>query len=393
MVIKINSDKSNISMKLFIFITVFNSFFVSLCNRLPYSGIVITVSSILIILWTLFDIRAKLPAIHVFVFVALALISFINCLIFDVELSAYVMVYLFCYLPMIIAGGIIDFEENKRYLYQVSCVYLIILFIYMIFNYSKVSTVYSDFIDYMGFAYYALPALLIIMYHFFETRDKISMILCIVGAVYLIVCGTRGPILCAGVYLLYCVYNDLKGRDFKRKILFFSVVILGLIVFLNIQSIAQYLYPIFQRNGFSTRFLLYFIRNNNNFLNLEGRDTIQDIVTDNINSHFLTGSGLMSDRTLFGGNEMGYSHNIFLELFNSFGVPFGLLLSVVLMLLILMAYRRASSNTYKNYIMIYFCAALVKLFVSSSFMQESTIFILIGICLFAVQTKTNREVL
>ncbi len=391
MVIKINTGKFNISMKLLVFITVFNTFFVSLGNKLPYGEKITPLVTAVTILWTLFTVRKRLPLLHILIYGVLALISAFNCLFFNVELSTYVMTYLFCYLPMIIAGGVIDFEENKQYIFRVSCVYLAFLFVYMVFGYSKISTVYSDFIDYMGFAYYALPSLLFVIYHFFEKRDKLSLFFCILGAIYLGICGTRGPILCTGIYLLYCVYCDLRDGSIKRKILIFAAVISGLAVFLNMSQIALLLYPYFQKNGFSTRFLLYFLRKNNKILSLEGRETIKWIVTENINSHFLTGTGLMSDRELFGGSEKLYSHNIFLELVNSFGVPLGFILSGALVLLLVMAFIKATSNTIRNYIMIYFCAAIVKLVVSSSFMQESSVFILIGICIGVLRKKRETD--
>ena len=365
--------------KCLIFICIFYTFFMSLCNRLPNGTSVALVLSIFVVSGYALTNRIKLYKRDFFVFIGVFLICLFNCLLFNVEFSEYVRTFLFCFIPMILVGGIIDIRKNYKFIYVVSCIYIVFLLIYMVTGYAKSSTVYSDYIDYLGFAYYAIPALLFIIYYYFETRSKIAIVFMALGMLYLAICGTRGPVLCVFVYLVYCVIRDWNQGSKKRKLFILCILIVSFIVLMNMRSIALYLYPIFQRNGFSTRFFLFFL-NKLNIADLTGRDVIRDTVVQSINEHFILGSGIMGDRVLFGVGDQGYSHNLILEVLNNFGVPLGLIFLTLLFGLVIVSFAKTKSKTYREFIAIYTVAAIVKLLLSASFMQESTLFLLIGIC-------------
>ena len=365
--------------KCLIFISIFYTFYISLCNRLPNGTTVAIILGVLIIVGYVLTNKVRLYSRDFFVFFGVFMLCLLNGLFFNVEFTEYVRTFLFCFIPMIIIGGIVDVRKNYKYIYQVSCIYIGFLLVYMVTGYTKISTVYTDNIDYLGFAYYAIPALLFIINYFFETKSKISMAFVALGILYLAICGTRGPVLCTFIYLFYCVMRDWKRGSVKRKLIILLLILIGFIILLNMRSIALYLYPIFKRNGFSTRFFLFFLKDLD-ITDLTGRDSMRKTVLENINSNFLLGSGIMGDRVLFGGGDQGYSHNLILEVLNSFGVPLGVLLLCSLFLLIIISYVKTKSRIYKEFIIIYTVAAIVKLLFSASFMQESSLFILIGIC-------------
>ena len=376
--------------KCIIFICVFYTFFMSLCNRLPSGTIVALVLTILAVCGYAFTNHKKLYRRDFLVFVGIFLICLFNCLLFNVEFSEYVRTFLFCFIPMILVGGIIDIRKNYKYIYVVSCIYITFLLIYMVTGYARSSTVYSDYIDYLGFAYYAIPALLFIINYYFETRSKLAIVFAALGILYLAVCGTRGPVLCTFVYLIYCVIRDWKQGNIKRKLFILIILIGGFVVLMNMRSIALYLYPIFQRNGFSTRFFLFFLKKLD-VTDLTGRDTLRDTVLHNINQHFVLGSGIMGDRALFGGGDQGYSHNLILEVLYNFGVPLGVVLLALLFGLVAVSFVKTKSKIYREFIAIYTVAAIVKLLFSASFMQESTLFLLIGLCFAGLRANEDNE--
>lgn len=391
MTLRINKCGSGLWEKCLIFLCMFYTFFVSASNRLPSGTKVALVLSILVLSGYSFTKNKRLYRRDFIVFMGIFLICLLNCLIFNVEFSEYVRAFLFCFIPMILVGGIIDIKSNYKFIYAVSCVYLAFLSFYMVMGYARSSTVYSDYIDYLGFAYYAIPSLLIIINYYFTTRSKLAIIFMILGVFYLVICGTRGPVLCTFVFLLYCVVREWKKWKIKRKVFILVLFFGGIILLMNMRSVALIFYPIFQKNGFSTRFFLFFL-NKLDITDLTGRGALRNTVVQSIKQHFLFGSGIMGDRVLFGGGEKGYSHNLVLEVLNSFGVPLGLVLLSLLLGLIAVSFVKTKSKIYREFIAIYTDAAIVKLLFSASFMQESTLFLLIGICLAGLRANADKPI-
>lgn len=389
MVLRINKNKSmsEFIMKCFIFITVFYSFFTSLCNRWSGGSVVSIVLAGIVILGLYFTHQIPIYKKDIAVCLGFLCLCILNCLLFQVDFDTYVNTFLFCCIPMIVAGGIIDFKKYHSFIYWMATAYIGFLFLYMVLSYTRISTVSSDYIDYLGFAYYAIPSLLIIIYKLFETRSKVALMFTGIGCMYLLICGTRGPMLCVFTYIVYCMLKDLNRGNLRRKVIVLSIIVVSFLVFINLKSIAEYLYPIFKRNGYSTRFLLFFMREMN-IGDLTGRDTISKTVINSINEKFVVGNGLMGDRKLF-GNEKLYSHNFVLEVFNSFGVPIGSVLLLGLFTLIGVALKKTKSSIYRNYIVIYVVASVEKLLISSTFMQETTLFLLIGICFAALRAPSD----
>lgn len=181
----------------------------------------------------------------------------VNVLIFDIKNTQTIVPYFIFGLPMILAGALIEINDlNKKFIYNVAVIYIWFLFFYMVFKYTKISTVSTDFADYLGFAYYALPSLPIVIYHFYRKRDWLSGGTSIAGLFYLLICGTRGPILCTGLFILYCIGLSFKNKGNTKIKLFilFAFILMGVMI-LNLREIAEYLYPFFRKKGFLLDFL------------------------------------------------------------------------------------------------------------------------------------------
>ena len=380
-------NRAELSLKPFIFLTFFYTFYLSICNKISFIPFLSVIMAIAILIILCKSIQISMRKIEIFTFICLFLLSLCNIVLFGTEVNTYILVYLFCLLPMMFAGIIVDLEKYHSFIYKISVVYVIFLLAYLSMVYLRSSTVHTDFADFMGFAYYVVPALLIITYNYFKDRKIFDLIMMGIGGVYLIICGTRGPLLCVIVFGAFCVFMDIKAHgNSKRKLAIIGILLTAAFAALNLRSISLFLYPIFQRYGFSTRFFQIII-SGNSFTVDTGRNDIYSVVMENIGSHPITGTGLFSDRMLFGGDNTAYSHNFILEIINSFGIPVGCLLLFLLFALIIYSFSHTKSSTYQYYIAIYVSAAIVKLTFSSSFMQESTFFILIGICFAALRHR------
>lgn len=383
-----NVSLSKIFMKLFIFITVFYTFYISAFNALGILGIPAVGTAIMIILGTIFTNKIRLSRANIIAFLSVFLLFILNALLFGVVFTDYLNTFFFCFIPMILAGGIIDFEKYHGYMYRVSCFYILVLLIYVIWHY--VGTLHlstTDNVDIMGFAYYAIPSMMIIIYNYFREKKTLNLLFLILGAVYLLICGTRGPILCVLVFGMFCLAMDLKNGDARKKLWILALCIFAFLFLMNLRSIAASLYPIFQKYGFSTRFFAWII-NEDSLVGLSGRDSVYGTVLRHISEHPILGGGLMEEWIAL----RGYAHNIVLELFNAFGIPVGIIIIATLLFLVVFAFVKTKSVTYKYYIAAFACVPFVKLMVSSSFLQESSLYILIGMCFSALRYKNSGRI-
>ena len=381
MKIKISTKQifDDIWIKALIFITVFSSFYTSIINK---CGIPSFLSAILVVLvcFGAYGLgHVQLYVKDTIITLVLFILCLINVIIFNVKIDEY-MISFFSFIFMIIASGSIDYEKHQDYILNMSSLYILVLFVYRLFFYR--AAVSSDYFDDMGFAYYITPSAIILTYYFFRDRRIKHLILLIMSVIFLFVCGTRGAILCCVLFVIYCLIMEMQKIKTKKKWILFAALLLVLIAIINFRHIVAWTYPFLKENGFSTRWMRY-LQSGGGLFETSGRDVIIKTVADNIFKHPIWGGGLMEDRISIGG----YCHNIILELLNSFGIPLGVLLFIALLFLIIYSYIKTKSIVYKYYIAAFTCISVVKLMVSSSFMQESSLFILIGICLGALRYK------
>jgi O-antigen ligase len=103
---------------------------------------------------------------------------------------------------------------------------------------------------------------------------------------------------------------------------------------------------------------------------------------ENIDAHPVIGSGLMSDRIVLDGV---YTHNLFLEIINAFGLPLGVFLIIALGFLLIRGFLGTRSIAYKNYICIFFAASVIRLLFSYSFMEDIHFYMMLGVCFSAFE--------
>ena len=374
----------DIWIKALIFVTVFNSFYTSIINKVGVSSFLSVIFLILLCFGAYGLGHVQLYVKDTIITLVLFLLCLLNVMIFNVKIDDY-MITFFSFLFMIIASGSIDYEKHQNYILSISSLYILVLFVYRLFFYR--TTVSSDYFNDMGFAYYITPSAIIVIYNFFRDRKIKHLILLIMSAFFLFICGTRGAILCCVLFVIYCIIMEMQKIKTHKKWILFAALLLVLIAIINFRHIAAWTYPFLKENGFSTRWMRY-LRSEGGLFETSGRDVIIKIVKDNIFKHPILGGGLMEDRILMGG----YSHNIILELLNSFGIPLGAILFIALLFLIIYSYIKTKSTVYKYYIVAFTCVSVVKLMVSSSFMQESSLYILIGICFRALRCENENGV-
>lgn len=377
MQLNVKIDVENLVEKCFIFITMFNLFYHQILKRVMFGeSLNVIISGIVIALFFYKNYR-RIPLLTVVIYLVISIITLLNVFVFQIEEAFNILPqYLLFTVPAMFAGCTIDFYKNERFIQCISVIYVISNFIFILSVASRRSNMATSGIDHMAFAYQALPAVLILLYHFKKNHNVFNGIMAALALIYIVACGTRGPIICIVVFGLLIFLKDLRKFDTKKIAMIMLAIIGSVGVIINWFNIIKLLIPIFDKYRLSTRILYSLITTSDNSFS-SGRDSIYKIILNNINQHAIFGTGIMSDRMLLNGM---WSHNVILEVLNDFGIPIGGTLIVFLVVLIIRRVRNLKNREFLNIIIIYFSCTIIKLMLSATFLTEFNLYFFIGLC-------------
>ena len=268
-------------------------------------------------------------------------------------------------LPFFFVGFIfINTEKNLSMLDKIAILSISVSFFYnVIMGKSKME--YS-FQENMSAAYNLLPQCLIVLAHFFYKKNFVDVIAFAVGLFLLLGFGTRGALVSSAFtcVLLLC-YSLIKGN----KKLAISVLMIGCLIVFEIYSFINEIMRFFANVGLSTRIFDRLILAEK--VDSSGRDLIYEKVWNNID--FLQMHGFAGDRFLLGT----YSHNLFLEMWYSFGLLGGTLILLLIFAVIIIAlYYSEKRDAYFLIVLIGFVFG--QLLFSGSFLHQGWLYFLIG---------------
>lgn len=235
----------------------------------------------------------------------------------------------------------------------------------------------------MALSYYLLFSAILFADDLIDTFRFQSLIALIVTIFIIIALGSRGPLLSLFMFVVLKLIKQRKRLTYQKFVFTLSIALFSILALLNLEKIFIFLYNLLLNYGINSRTLWIFI---NEEFYLSGRDTIYHLLMEYIANKPLLGHGIGGDRVLIGG----YAHNIFLEILINFGVIFGGI--ILLVLLITMIYRLSSkSRMYYNILIIWISYGFIHLMVSSSYLTDIKFWILIGILLNKGLIKDNTE--
>lgn len=229
----------------------------------------------------------------------------------------------------------------------------------------------------MAFSYYMLLPTIVHIDEFLEKFTFKSIFVVSVSLIIILALGSRGAILCVGVFVILKLVQ--MGKKLSYKTIFIYVIILFLIAtfLLLFDTILQNLYDFLLQFGIRSRSIQLFLKDD---VYLSGRDYLYNDMIRELLDNPVFGIGLAGDRRALGGY---YSHNIVLEIIGNFGVIIGSL--VILLLGILIFITLFSKNkVISSLISIWFSIGLVHLMVSSSYLIDFKFWIFLGLSLRAV---------
>lgn len=327
--------------------------------------------------------RSKLKFIGTY-FIAV-LIFIINYLIFPenhVYLNEIIFPFFFMSLPAFVYSmSIKDWNVLKQIMKKAS----LIVFIFgtilgiLIFSGSASAGAYS-----MSLSYYMLLPAIIYLDRFFDKPATGTFLIVLVSLLVILALGSRGAILCIGVFVLLKSIKSSDKLTYKR--LYFHLTFFGVFLFTFIfrSNILEYLYNHLQNFGISSRSILLFMRED---VHLSGRDSIYQSINTAILDNPLLGIGIGGDRLILGGS---YAHNLFIELLANFGIVFGAVLIITLISLIFKILLIKDREKY-NMIIIWLSLGFVHLMVSSSYLTDIKFWIFMGLIMNSLIYKTIRS--
>lgn len=274
----------------------------------------------------------------------------------------------------IVALIIIPDKDTMDLLGKVSCLSIAVesafLILYMIPNNMVVS-------DDMNRAYQLLPNIMLTVNYALNRKKFVPWVFSVIGILYLLALGTRGPFLILTVYMIIKI---LRNRATSLKGAVIGVIIVGIIGgILSIPSIQtgilNWLHSLMSKMGLSTR-IVDFMLEGNTLGYTAGRDDLFTTALQKISERPILGYGVYGEWQWFGWN----THNIYLELWIHFGVIIGSALLLWGILLVLTAYFRSTDAYAKDMILIFACFVFVRGFFGGSYLTYGTFF-LIGLCI------------
>lgn len=339
-------------------------------------------------------IKAKTLVITLlFVLVSLSSFAFTT---YDYFTTSVLFTLLIGTFSFFIIGSFIDIKQvSHKQLYIAAIVTLIVSALYSIYSIDSNNFSLDDNMD---FAYKILPSVLVIVSRLFtDQKKKLAIIFSLFGTIFLLLQGTRGPLLCLAIFVCLMLYKKYGLGKFFFKI---GIIVLISAVILSSQFVKLKLVELSDKidsSGYSSRFITMMVEGELSDNN--GRDAIKDTLLEKIKENPLAIRGMfadrqatrgLNDREYNTGYENGtYAHSLWIEMIYDWGVLFGGIILLFVFLIVLNFVRKSDKDD--AYIcMLFVCTGFVHLFLSGSYLQSAEFFFLVGLALnyYHANTKT-----
>lgn len=284
-------------------------------------------------------------------------------------------------------GSLINLKRvSHMHLYIAAIVTLMVSIIYSVYTVDSKNLSLEDNMD---FAYKVLPSVIIIFsWIFTERRKTLAIIFSVIGTVFLILQGTRGPILCLAAFICLMMYKKYGlGKSFFK----IGAIVVIVAFLLNSSCVQKEIVKLTNKidsSGYSSRFITMTL--NEELSDDNGREPIQEVLLEDIKESPIKIRGMFADRHAtfglfdteydFGYIASVYAHSLWIEIIYDWGVFLGGIILIAIFIVILKAIRKTDIND-SYIVMLFVCTGLVHLFISGSYLQSSNFFFLVGLAM------------
>ena len=322
---------------------------------------------------------------------ALFLISFylLQILSFP-ENSDYIGEYfpqlLFCLIPMYFIGTATDINRVYKPMYVMSiiCVLLQALNTLYFERAERMTLTEEEISEQMNVAYRILPYVIFCFWGWLRKFDLVGFATSIIGLFLLVSFGSRGPVACTLLFIILylLLYKAFKGKwivfFFIGAALAFSLVYLEQFFLLMQGALSQF--------GLSTRIIDLAV-SEEVATHVSGRDAVADILMRKLQDAPFFGYGIGGTWKFVGM----YAHNIFLDVFISFGKVSGALMLLAMFIVFIKGWRACETMEEKGFNLVLFCC-FAKLFVSYTLFADPSWMMLLGYCVGVIRRKKQTVV-
>lgn len=205
-----------------------------------------------------------------------------------------------------------------------------------------------------------------------------------IGMILIASMGSRGPLVCI-IFLLLC--NSLLSSNIKIHQKIFITIFLG-VIYLNLNYIVLAMLPISEMLGMSTRVFDLFLEGT--FFGGEVSSDIRTYIVKVLMER-MDGSSAIWGYGITGSWHViqNYPHNFYVDIVYSFGYLLGGIMLLLLLWLSIKAYV-ASNQSEKSLMFVLFSCSIIKLFMSSTYLQEPYLYMYIGFCVSVIKLNRNR---
>ena len=285
--------------------------------------------------------------------------------------------------PMYFIGVSFSLEDSKNDLFWCSLFSVLGMFAFRLYLLNSGRALEND--D-MEAAYRMLPSIMYLIYYASVKKQVIYIAIAGVLSTVILIFGTRGPIVCMLVYVaLLTIYYSFKSRNLKKLLILLIIfaIVLSIFIFDSLFiEVTSVLSKAFEKIGFSTRIFNFIIEGD--ITASKGRESLAKQAVEAIIENPMWGYGITADRAMFGI----YPHNMFLEILCQYGIVFGSLLIITMLVITVIALLKSRKNTGRfTFGLMLVSIVFVKLMISSTYTTEPLLFFMMGYFVLILRKK------
>ena len=285
--------------------------------------------------------------------------------------------------PMYFIGVSFSLEDSKNDLFWCSVFSILGMFAFRLYLLNSGRALEND--D-MEAAYRMLPSIMYLIYYASVKKQVVYIAIAGVLSTVILIFGTRGPIVCMLVYVaLLTIYYSFKSRNLKKLLILLIIfaIVLSIFIFDSLFiEVTSVLSKAFEKIGFSTRIFTFIIEGD--ITASKGRESLAKQAVEAIIENPMWGYGITADRAMFGI----YPHNMFLEILCQYGIVFGSLLIITMLVITVIALLKSRKNTGSfTFGLMLVSIVFVKLMISSTYTTEPLLFFMMGYFVLILRKK------
>lgn len=182
----------------------------------------------------------------------------------------------------------------------------------------------------LSFGYDVLIFALVFLYSAMNERKIVDMVMAIAGLVMIFLGGSRGPLLCVAIFMIFYFAVKMVDAKAKNKIIISSLVgCVGVFVYLSYEYILNAVVHMMDKFGVSSRTLTMLLQGN--VADDNGRARIWGAAVQMIKDNPFGYGALGTRHVIFYYHDVGHCHQLFLEILVDFGIIVGIILIIFLL--------------------------------------------------------------